>query len=247
MKPGVGGSAAFARNPYAELRAFGFLPPPSALRSFAGSRFWLALYAALTSDRDVEVESGLGGRLETRGLPLGGSGKALMLVVLRRVLPGVGMPDEDGPEGDCEVLWSAEVSVVLTVGTEGVERALDGADVSSFELVNDREGDLEPGRGIEEFEPCRRSDESGMPGNGFLVLGTGNAGKGPDGGASGDVEGRRIPDIVEVADADMVCCRYPSLKLCSIQGLGRRLLRMNCYSRRCYTMAILLLSSNSRE
>lgn len=195
----------------------------------------------------MEVESGLGGKLGSRGLPFGGSGKALMLVVLRRLLPGVGIPDEEGP--DCEVvaLCSVEVSVVLTVGTSGVERALDGAGVSSFELVNDREGDLEPGRGIEEFEPCRRSDESGTAGNCFLVLGTGNAGKGPDGGASGDVEGRRIPDIVEVADADIVCCRYPSLKLCSKQGLGRRLLRMNCYSRRCYTMAILLLSSSGRE
>lgn len=195
----------------------------------------------------MEVESGLGGKLGSRGLPLGGSGKALMLVVLRRLLPGVGIPDEDGPGCGVVALCSVEVSVVLTVGTVGVERALDGAGVSGFGLVNDREGGLEPGSGIEEFEPCRRSDESGMPGNGFLVLGTGNAGKGPDGGASGDVEGRRIPDIVEVADADIVCCRYPSLKLSGIQGLGRRLLRTNGYSRRCYTMAILLLSSSGRE
>lgn len=39
VQPGVGASAALARRPYAELRAFGFLLPPSALRSFVESRF----------------------------------------------------------------------------------------------------------------------------------------------------------------------------------------------------------------
>lgn len=54
------------------------------------------------SESEVDVESGLGGRLETRELLFGGRGKAPMLVVLRNVLPGAGMPLEGGevvPEG----------------------------------------------------------------------------------------------------------------------------------------------------
>ena len=39
------------------------------------------------------MDSGLGGRLETRGLPFGGSGKEPILEVLRRPVPGVISPD----------------------------------------------------------------------------------------------------------------------------------------------------------
>lgn len=154
----------------------------------------------------MEVESGLGGRLETLGLPLGGSGNAPMLVGLRKVLPGVGMP-EDGALGGGEAGGSFEPSAVFNVGTAGVERALDAAlGVGRPVVVTDRVPTLDPAVGIEEDELVLASGAAGMPGNGFLVFGTGKAGSGPEGGASGDVEGRRIPVMVVVPEADMARC-----------------------------------------
>jgi hypothetical protein len=67
---------------------------------------------------DWEVESGLGGRLETREVPLGGRGKAPMLVTLRRVL---GTAVRAGLE---LVEYDDRVVPPWRVGTEGVELAL---------------------------------------------------------------------------------------------------------------------------
>ena len=67
------------------------------------------------SDVDVDADNGLGGRLFTRAI-LGGAGKAPILVVLRRVFPGVGIADDGG-----EVEFDVDPPVVLRVGTAGVE------------------------------------------------------------------------------------------------------------------------------
>jgi hypothetical protein len=66
--------------------------------------------APLASDVEVEVERGLGGRLLPRTAPLGGSGKAPMLVVFRIVFPGVGIPDDSG-EGEVGVVVEAKLAV----------------------------------------------------------------------------------------------------------------------------------------
>jgi len=122
---GVPGIAAAApvdtrgRRPYPELRGvFGRLFPPSVLLCLADSRRELVglCCAPLRSDVDSEVESGLGGRLETRGAPFGGSGKAPILETLRNV----GSEDCDcdcaGDVGDRE-----ETKDVFNVGMAGVE------------------------------------------------------------------------------------------------------------------------------
>lgn len=64
----------------------------------------------------------------------------------------------------------------------------------------------------EDAEPGLESGESGISDSAFLVFGTGSEGRGPEGGASGDVEGRRTPvDVmVVVTDADILCCSGPS-------------------------------------
>jgi len=160
----------------------------------------------LRSDNEVDAESGLGGKLGTLGLLFGGSGKAPMLVVLRIVLPGVGTPYEGVPDrGDDG--RSGVVMVVFKVGTAGVDRVFVGFGVGRPEVVTERVTGFEAGVSI-----AGEADVSGMPDDAFLVFGIGNAGKGRDGGASGEVEGRLIPIvvIVAVADADMASCSSPS-------------------------------------
>jgi hypothetical protein len=155
------------------------------------------------SESDVDVESGLGGRLETRELPFGGRGKEPILVVLRTVLPGVGMPDE-GVEPPGDTTPECAAPTVLSVGTAGVDRDLG---VGSPEAVTDRVSDL----GVVAGREGSGSLASGMSGSGFLVFATGSAGSGPDGGASGEVLGRRMPvDVmVVVVDVDMIYVLHP--------------------------------------
>lgn len=197
-----------ARTPYPELLgALTFLMPLSELRCFAAeSRRWAC--EPLMSEREVEVDSGLGGRLETLELPLGGSGNAPILLVLRTDLPGGGSPEDVVDDGGEVPLPLPEVGcVVLSVGTAGVERALVGFGVGSPEVVTDlcfagvgSPAPEEPGL-----------DSSGISGSAFLVFEMGSAGNGPDGGASGDVEGRRTPVevMVAVTDADITYCSDP--------------------------------------
>jgi len=154
------------------------------------------------SDREVEVDSGLGGRL---GLPFGGSGKPPILVVLRKVLLGVGRPEDNIADGG----ESAEVAtIVLRVGTAGEDRDLLAFGVGRPDVVTDLVGTF--GAGVEDDG----SPTAGLSGKGFLVLYTGSAGRGPFGGASGEVEGRRVVVVVEamvaVADTDMLHCKVPS-------------------------------------
>ncbi len=155
----------------------------------------------LISEREVEVESGLGGRL---GLPFGGSGKPPILVVLRRVLLGVGRPEDSVADGG----ESAEVAtIVLRVGTAGDERDLLALGAGRPDVVTDLVRTF--GVGVADDE----SPTAGLSGKGFLVLYTGSAGKGPFGGASGEVDGRRavvVEVMVAVADTDMLHCKIPS-------------------------------------
>lgn len=71
------------------------------------SRFW-PVTGPWDSEGVVDADSGLGGRLETRGVPLGGTGKAPILVVFLSVFPGLGRP------------VGGATDVVLSVGMLGV-------------------------------------------------------------------------------------------------------------------------------
>ena len=71
----------------------------SALRCLVESRLFPCPRVPLMSESEVEVDRGLGGRLDTLEAPFGGSGNAPILVVLRTVFPGVGMPDEGVGDG----------------------------------------------------------------------------------------------------------------------------------------------------
>ena len=149
------------------------------------------------SESEVDVESGLGGTLDTRGLLPGSGAKALVLVVLRIVLPAVGMP----VKADDTV-----VEVVFRVGTAGVERALVYVGVGRPEVVADRVTGLWAGVvAVGPTELGLESNESWASCRGLLVLATGSAGRGPDGGARGEAEGRRGP-VVVMAAADMTAC-----------------------------------------
>jgi hypothetical protein len=136
------------------------------------------------------VERGLGGRLDTRG-PFGGTGNAPMLEVLRRegvgwVVAGVGV---------FGVGMAVVVSVVLRVGTAGVERALEGFGVGRpDEMVTDRTGRLLAGVALtpEPADPglAGASSASDAWASDFRVFATGSAGSGPVGG------GRAIPEAM---------------------------------------------------
>lgn len=188
------------RTPYPELLAFSFFTL-SELRCFAESRRLSLLRVPLMSDRDVEVDSGLGGRLDTLVLPFGGSGKAPILVVFRTVLPGVGMPELGVAEaGDAEDVRTS-VSTVLKVGTAGVD-LLFVFGVGSPQAVTARRAGV---GGIAEVGGSPEGSlGSGIPGTGFRVLSTGRAGRGAEGGASGGVEGCRRPLEVMIAVMDML-------------------------------------------
>ena len=177
------------------------------------------------SDVDADVDKGLGGRLLTRGLVFGGFGNAPMLVVLRTVLPGVGIADDGG---EVAVEFDVDILAVLRVGTAGVDCVCTGFGVGRPDVVTDRVRGLLIGVAIEEdAEPGR--DVSGMSGNGFLVFAIGKAGKGPVGGADGGgaLVGRcGMADVmVAVTDMDKVRsqrlsrCTIPPSALCSSQTL----------------------------
>ena len=103
-----------------------------------------------------------------------------MLVVLRKVLPGVGIAVE---VGDVE----SEAIVVFRVGTAGVECIFIGLGVGKpeDEYVTDRESGL-LGVAIEAAASVGRgSGASGMSRSGFRVFVIGSAGNGPFGGAEG--------------------------------------------------------------
>jgi hypothetical protein len=138
--------------------------------------FWLI------SDVDVDAESGLGGRLLTLET-FGGAGKAPILVVFRRVLPGVGNAEVgvDVPE------VAVGSPVVFKVGTAGVECTFVGRGVGRPEVVTDLVGSLLTDD-MDDAEDAGResaSGSSGISGSGFLVFAIGRAGNGPEGGAEG--------------------------------------------------------------
>ena len=154
----------------------------------------------------VEVDRGLGGRLLTRVLPLGGGGKLPMLLVLRTVLPGVGIAED----GDAAELWvEAEVLSVLSVGTAGVDCVLAVLGVGRPVVVTARARGLIPD--IEPDEGGRVSETSGASTKDFRVFATGRAGRGPDGG--GEIGGGALVDgrcgmaevMVAVVVVDIQC------------------------------------------
>ena len=141
------------------------------------------------SDVEVEAESGLGGRLLTRGLGFGGLEKAPILVVFRTALPGVGNAEEGV---DVELELAFKPAVVLRVGTAGVDCVFMGLGVGRPVDVRERVGVLLVGTEMsKDAEPGGvSSGVSGMSGSGFLVFVIGSAGSGPDGGAVNGGEGR---------------------------------------------------------
>ena len=93
---------------------------------------------------------------------------------------------------------------MFSVGTAGVDLLLIALGVGRPEEVTARMSGLPGVGGNDGEESGFDSFASGMSGRGFRVFDTGKAGSGADGGASGDVEGRRMPVEVMVAVADML-------------------------------------------
>lgn len=89
----------------------------SELRCLAESRFAFCA-SPLTSDVDVDADSGLGGRLLTLGLAFGGAGNEPTLVVFRILFPGVGSADV-GVDVDVAIPYAMDG--LLRVGTAGVD------------------------------------------------------------------------------------------------------------------------------
>ena len=183
------------RSPYPELRSLGFFSPFSVLLWADESRLAIGCTGVFPFSFDeAEVESGLGGRLFSRGLLLilGGSGKEPILAVLRTVfgMAEAGVSDGAGGIGEDE-----GISEVFRVGTEGVELVLVSLGVGNPEWVTDREGIADflgvsagscvPFEGRPESAESVLSSFSGV--SGFSIkwlrsLDTGNAGSGPVGG-----------------------------------------------------------------
>ena len=109
------------------------------------------------------------------------------------------------------------------------------------EVVTDRIGGLEPDV-VGSAEP----GVSGTPGNDFLILGMGKAGRGPDGGASGEVEGLRMPVMVAVADADIAYCSYPSFSLLTAATRRTVVRLLMCPRSTALPLLLLRYSKNSR-
>lgn len=158
--------------------------PTSELLCLAGCGL-LLFDRPLRSDVEVDVDRGLGGKLLTLEF-FGGAGKAPILVVFRSVFPGVGRADT----GEGEPVGGVIVDVELNVGIAGVECVLTGRGVGRPEVVTARVSGLPIGVAMDDAEEGGRlSASSGIAGSGFLVLATGKAGRGPDGGAEGGAEG----------------------------------------------------------
>ena len=158
---------------------------------------------------DADSASGLGGRLLTRAVNLGGGGKLAMLVVLRTVFPGVGRAEVGDASG---VATPLEATEVLRVGTAGVDCVFAGRGVGNPEVVTARVRGFMPdgitGTDPEPVELGLDSDASGVSGNGFLVFASGNAGRGPDGGGDVGGGGREVglcgmAEVVMVAVIDV--------------------------------------------
>lgn len=172
--------------------------PLSVLRCFVESR--LVFCNPLTSVVDADAESGLGGRLLTR--VLGGAGKAPMLVVLRKVLPGVGNADMGGEldvaELDAEWTDALAKAAVFSVGTAGVVFAFASRGVGRPDAVTERRGVVAPGVGMPDAAEPGRGASSGTSGRGLRVFAIGSAGRGPVGGGCGGRE------LVRVGSAEVM-------------------------------------------
>jgi hypothetical protein len=153
--------------------------------------------APCRSEYDSDVDSGLGGRLDMRGVLLGGRGNAPMLETFRR--PG----KED--RGVCEELgdlWGV-AKVVLSVGTTDADCVLLDFGVGKAEAVTERGFD-----GVGKAVLGVRGCSSGGSGTlGSLVLEMGNDGRGFEGGAIGGRDGRWMVEVM-VAVAVML---WPSV------------------------------------
>lgn len=159
------------------------LLPLSVLRCFVESR--LAFCKPLTSVAEADADNGLGGRLL---LLFGGAGKAPMLVVLRKVLPGVGRPvggEVDVAEFKAELAGAPGSEAVLSVGTAGVVFALISRGVGRPDVVTDLLGVVVPGVGIPDAGELARDASSGISGSGLRAFAMGSAGRGPVGGGCG--------------------------------------------------------------
>lgn len=169
---------------------------------------------------EADAESGLGGRLFWR--TFGGAGKALklaVLVVLRKVLPGVGRADG----GELELAELADElpgtlakAAVFRVGTAGVVLAFMSLGVGRPEEVTALLGVVEPGAGMPDAAEPGREASLGVSGRGLRVLVMGSAGSGPVGGGCGgreDVLCGSAEVMVAVADMDSDPMRLPVLCL----------------------------------
>ena len=130
---------------------------------------------------DSDVDSGLGGKLEMRGVLLGGKGNAPMLETFRR--PG---NEDRGACGELGDFGEGVAKVVLSVGTAEADCVLPDFGVGSADAVTDR-AFLGVGKVLLGVRG-RSSGASGMLGS--RVFATGRDGRGFEGGAIGGREGR---------------------------------------------------------
>lgn len=174
----------------------------------------------LTSVVEAEADSGLGGRLFTR--VFGGCGNAPILVVLRKVLPGVGRPlggEFEVAEFAPEFPGTLAKAAVFSVGTAGVVFALMSLGVGRPDVVTDRLGVVAPGVGMLDAAEPGRDTSSGISGKGLRIFEIGSAGNGPVGGGCGgreDVLCGSAEAIVVVTDIDIEPMRLPVLPLLSL-------------------------------
>lgn len=137
---------ALGRTPYPELRDLGFFRPLSTLLCFDPSRCLLLSGTAGTPScsfdpEDCVADNGLGGRLVTRGVPVGGKGNWPILAVLRIVL-GRALPEAPGER-------SSGSGVFLSFGTEEAEFAFVLPGVGSPEVVTERTEGMAVRLGVE--------------------------------------------------------------------------------------------------
>lgn len=143
-----------------------------------------------------------------------------MLVVFRKVRPGVGSPecgDMDVAEVEVGSPEALAKEVVLSVGTAGVVFAFASLGVGSPDEVTARRGVVAPGVGmLEAADPGREEASLGISGSGLRVFAMGSAGSGPVGGGWGgrdEVLCGSAEVMVAVTDMDVEPMRLPERSL----------------------------------
>lgn len=153
-----------------------------------------------------------------------------MLVVFRIVF---GMP-VDGVAADGEGAETCPSTIVLSVGTAGVELALEGFGVGSPDRVTDRDGNddfLELVGRVEETAEVRRESAAlallvveMASSDSLRVLGTGRAGNGPVGGGGRGVRGRADVILLVTAEEQTKQADWQRMPLAYLQQQSGRVL-----------------------